>query len=78
MSPFDAGEDFLVERAGGVFLSAAGRGAALVGVLGVAGRAASLLDVFFHHRDDRVVGHAPLARTVVVHDVTETQPALLH
>ena len=78
MSPFDAGEDFLVERPGGVFLSTTGRGAALVGVLGVAGRAASLLDALFHHGNDRVVRHASLARTVIVHDVTETQPALLH
>ena len=74
----DAGEDFLVECPGGVFLSATGRSAAFVGVLGVAGRATSLLDVLFHHGNDRVVRHASLARTIVVHDVTETQPALLH
>jgi len=74
----DAGEDLFVERPGGVFLSTTGRGAAFVGVLGVTGRAASLLDVLFHHGNDGVVRHASLARTVVVHDVTETQPALLH
>jgi hypothetical protein len=74
----DAGENFFVERPGGVFLSTTGRGAAFVGVLGVTGRAASLLDVLFHHGNDGVVRHASLPRTVVVHDVTETQPALLH
>jgi hypothetical protein len=47
-------------------------------VLGIARRAACLLDVFLDHRHDGVVGHAPLARTVVVQYVTETQPALLH
>jgi len=74
----DAGENFFVERPRGVFLSTTGRGAAFVGVLGVTGRAASLLDVLFHHGNDGVVRHASLARTIVVHDVTETQPALLH
>jgi hypothetical protein len=44
----------------------------------VARRATRLLDVFFDHGDNRVIGHAPLARTVVVQNVTETQPALLH
>ena len=57
---------------------AARRLAAFVDVLGVARRAARLLDVFFDHRDDGVIGHAPLARTVVVQNVTETQRALLH
>ncbi len=58
--------------------AASGRLPAFVRVLRVARRAAGLLDVFFDHRDDRVVGHAPLARTVVVQNVTETQRALLH
>jgi hypothetical protein len=47
-------------------------------VLGVAGRAACLLDVFLDHRHNGVIRHAPLARTIVVQYVTETQPALLH
>ena len=50
----------------------------LYGMLRVARRAACLLDVLFDHRDHRVIRHATLTRTVVVQDVTETQPALLH
>jgi hypothetical protein len=47
-------------------------------VLGVTRRAAGLLDVFLDHGHDGVIGHAPLTRTVIVKNVTETQPALLH
>jgi hypothetical protein len=47
-------------------------------MFGVAGGAPRLLDVFVDHRDDSVIGHAAFARTVVVQNVTETQPALLH
>src|SRR5262249_34422028 len=43
----------------------------LVFVLGVAGRAAGLLDVVTNHRDHGVVGEAPLTRTVVVQNVTK-------
>src|SRR6185503_14078297 len=50
----------------------------LVFVIGVAGRAARLLDVLADHRDDRVVGHASLARTVIVQNVTKPKLALLH
>ena len=60
------------------FLAALRNLAALVQVLGVAGRTPGLLDVLFDHRDDGVVGQPPFARTVVVQYVTETQPALLH
>src|SRR4029079_1687278 len=75
---FDPREDFLVEHTGGVGLLSAWRLAALVNVLGIARRASRLLDVFVDHRDDGVVRDAPLARAVVVENVTETQPALLH
>jgi hypothetical protein len=47
-------------------------------VLGVAGRAASLLDLFFDHGDYGVIRHTTLTRAVVVHYVSKTQPALLH
>jgi hypothetical protein len=67
-----------VECSGGILPFAPRCFAAFVGVLGVTGRATRLLDVVFDHRDDGVVRHTPLARTVVVQYVTETQPALLH
>ena len=63
---------------GAVRLSAARRLASFVGMFGVARRASSLLDLVLDHRDDHVIRHAALARTVVVQYVTETQPALLH
>src|SRR5687768_10274285 len=47
-------------------------------VLRVASRAPCLLDGVFDHRHDRMVGNAALARTVVVQNVTEPKPALLH
>jgi hypothetical protein len=50
----------------------------LVFVLGVTGCASRLFDVVFHHRDDRMVGDAALTRTIVVEDVTEPTPALIH
>jgi hypothetical protein len=50
----------------------------LVFVIRVARCAASLLHLVFDHRDDRVIGDAALARTVVVQNVTEPKPALLH
>jgi hypothetical protein len=73
-----AGKHFLVERRGCFLLAASRNLPPLVRVLRVARRASSLLDVLFYHRDDGVVGQPPLARTVVVQYVTETQPALLH
>ena len=71
-------QDFLVERVRGVLLPPPRSLPALVRMFGIAGRAAGLLHVLLDHRDHGVIGHAALARTVVVHDVTETQPALLH
>ena len=50
----------------------------LVLVIRVTGRAARLLDLVFNHGDDRMIGDAALARTVVVENVTEPKPALLH
>jgi hypothetical protein len=50
----------------------------LVLVIGIARRAPRLLDLVIHHRHHGVVGDAALARTVVVQDVTEPNPALLH
>ena len=47
-------------------------------VLGVTRGAACLLHRVFNHRDDRVIRDSPFARTVIVHDVTEPKPALLH
>jgi hypothetical protein len=73
-----SGKDFLVESGRSFFLSPLRNFSALVGVLGIARRTTSLLDILFDHRDDGMVGEPPLARTVVVQYVTETQPALLH
>jgi hypothetical protein len=47
-------------------------------VLRVAGRAARLLDLVVDHRDNGVIRDATLARTVVVENITEPKPALLH
>jgi hypothetical protein len=44
----------------------------------VAGGAASLLHLVFNHGDDRMIRDAALARTIVVQNVTEPNPALLH
>jgi hypothetical protein len=44
----------------------------------VARRAARLLDGIVDHRHDRMIGNAALARTIVVENVTEPNPALLH
>jgi hypothetical protein len=40
--------------------------------------AARLLHRVVNHRDDGVIGNAALARTIVVENVTEPNPALLH
>jgi hypothetical protein len=47
-------------------------------VLGIAGRAPRLPDVFVDNGDNRMICEASFARTVVVHDVAKTQRALLH
>ena len=50
----------------------------LVFMVRIAGGAARLLDLVLDHRDHRVVGDAALTRTIVVQNVTEPKPALLH
>jgi hypothetical protein len=50
----------------------------LVLVIGVTRRASRLLDLLVDHRDNRVIGDAAFARTIVVQNVTEPKPALLH
>jgi hypothetical protein len=50
----------------------------LVFVLGVAGGASRLPNIVLDHGDDDVVGNAALARAVIVQNVTEPKPALLH
>ena len=50
----------------------------LVLVLGVAGGAAGLKDILPNHRHNCVVGQPPLARTVVIQNVTKPKLALLH
>jgi hypothetical protein len=47
-------------------------------VLRVARRAPRLLDIVRDHRDHRMVGDAALTRTVVIQNVTEPKPALIH
>jgi hypothetical protein len=47
-------------------------------VLGLARRATRLLDVVADHRDNDVIGEPPLARAVIVQDVTKPKLALLH
>jgi hypothetical protein len=50
----------------------------LVFVLGVAGGASHESNAVVHHRYDRVIADAALARTVVVDDLTNPGLALLH
>src|SRR5436190_3126176 len=67
-----AGQNLRRERGRRVRLLALPRNLrVLVFVFRVAGRAARLLDGVADHRDDGVVGHAPLAGTVVVKNVAE-------
>jgi hypothetical protein len=47
-------------------------------VVCVAGSAACLLDLILNHGHHGMTGDAALAGTVVVQDVTEPKPALLH
>jgi hypothetical protein len=50
----------------------------LVVMVGVAGRAARLLHIIANQGHDDVIRHPPLARTVVVQNVTKPKLALLH
>jgi hypothetical protein len=61
-----------------VFLAARRRNASLLVVMvRVARGAARLLHLIINYRDDRVIGDAAFARTIVVQNVTEPKPALL-
>jgi hypothetical protein len=62
----------------GLFSSCGRHAGVLVLVLGVAGVAPRLPDVFANHRDDCVISNTSLTRTIVVEYVTEPRPALLH
>jgi hypothetical protein len=66
------------QRGGWFAATRRGHFGVLVLVLGVARRATRLLHVVLDHRDHRVIGDAALARTIVVQNVTEPNPALLH
>jgi hypothetical protein len=61
-----------------LLLARSGDACLLVFVVRIARRAARLFHLVVDHRDDRVVGDAALTRTVVVQNVTEPKPALLH
>ena len=75
----NAVEDLLIQRPGDVlFLALGWHPGVLVVVLGVARRAPGLFDLVAHHGDDGVVRDPALARTVIVHDITESRLALLH
>jgi hypothetical protein len=50
----------------------------LVRVIGVARRATRLLHLLINHGDHDMIGDAALTRTIVVQNVTEPEPALLH
>jgi hypothetical protein len=50
----------------------------LVFMIRIAGRAARLLHLIVDHGDDGVIGDTSLAWTIVIDDVTEPKPALLH
>lgn len=62
-----------------LFLAARWRDASLlVFVIRVARGAARLLHLIVNHRHNRVIGDAAFTRTIVVQNVTEPKPALLH
>jgi hypothetical protein len=47
-------------------------------VIGIARRAPGLLHLVINHRHDGMIGDAALTRAIVVQNVTEPKPALLH
>jgi hypothetical protein len=66
-------------RTGRGLLLAAGRQfPALVLVFGVAGRASDLPDIVADERDHRMVAQPPLARTVVIDEITNPKLARMH
>jgi len=66
------------QRSAGLLLSESRRLRLLVLVIRIAGGAARLLHLVLDHGDHRMIGDPALARTVVVKNVTEPNPALLH
>src|SRR5262249_54805888 len=71
--------NLLIERGGRLVLRALPRDfRVLVFMLGVARRAPGLLHIGADHRDYGMVGDAPLARTVIIQNVTKAKLALLH
>jgi hypothetical protein len=60
------------------FLSLSRHPGVLVFVVRVTRRATRLLDVLPNHRHNDVIGEPPLARTVVIQNVTRPKLALLH
>jgi hypothetical protein len=72
-----AGADLRHEDPGFLF-APRGHTRLFVFMVRIARRATRLLDLILDHRNDRVIGNAALTRTVVVENVTEPRPALLH
>jgi hypothetical protein len=62
----------------GFLLAPRGHTRLLVFMVRIARGAARLLHLILDHRHYRVVGDAALARTIVIQNVTEPKPALLH
>ena len=73
-----SGQNLVVKRVRSILATPTGRAAAFERVLGIARRASRLANRVVNHRDDGVVGHAPLTRTVIIDGITDPQPALLH
>jgi hypothetical protein len=73
-----SGQNLVVKRVRSVLATPTGRAPTFERMLGIARRASRLTNRVVNHRDDGVVGHPPLARTVIVDGITDTQPALLH
>lgn len=73
-----SGQNLVVKRVRSILATPTRRAAAFERMLGIARRASRLTNRVLNHRDDGVVGHAPLTRTVIVDGVTDPQPALIH
>src|SRR5262245_11713579 len=73
-----SGKDLFVQRRRRFLLAPFRHTGTLIGVLRIARRTTRLFDVFLDHGDNRVVGDAALTWTVIVENVAQTQPALLH
>jgi hypothetical protein len=74
-----AGQDLRVQRSRRFRLPALARHLGVFeNVLGIAGGTTRLLHLRFDHRDYDVVRDSPLARTIIVKNVTKPRLALLH